>query len=1103
MTTQSDNSDAKSDVDLRTITERKQPFLSGRRPEPTDLCEDNKIAADSRAPYSRGQWTVIWSMAVLLLVCVALTVWALWRIDQAQDKATEQAQLTARAEEAVATAVAENERLTRSIRADHLTAHGLKAVEDSLPLALLLGVEGLRAQNDFTPTLPYTATRIIYDFDQAAYITTTAVITGGETVAGSAQSNMHEILGKTRGVALSGHTYWITAVAVSPDGRWVATGSDDDTARLWDLSAVDPAHDPIILRGHTDEVEVLAFSPDGRWLATGSGDSYTRLWDLRSADPAQAPIILHGHRDGIRAVAFSADSRWVATGSWDRTARLWNLEAVATAQDAVVLQGHKSIVTSLAFSPDGHWLVTGSADETARLWNLSAVDPARDPVILSVRNGAKAVAFSPDGRWLATGDSMAQLWDLSAVDPFRNPMVLQGNVRAMAFSPDGRWFATAGSNVARFWDLKAAEPARNRIVLEGHRYDVTSLAISPDSRWLATGSVDDTARLWDLHAADPTRAPAILRGHESVVEAVAFSPDSRWLVTGSWDETARLWDLRPAYQAQEPIVLQDHADSVQAVAFSPDGRWLASGSDDGTVQLADVSAVDLAQESTVLRGHTGSVYAVAFGPGGRWLATGSGDKTVRLWDMRAASPTDAPVVLRGHAGSVVSIAFSPDGRWLATGSSDSTARLWDISSANPTQGHLVLSGHVGSVVAVAFSPDGRWLATGSNGESGDGDIITVTHEDTTHLWDIAAIDLAQDHVALRSYTLDGRAVAFSPDGRWLATGSVDNTAQLWRIDATVLTLNPVILRSHVADKNAELRRLAFSPDARWLTTNLGDIWDISAADPAQSLISLGYRSGEGFFSPDSRWLATASGDAARLWNLSAPDPAQDPIVLRGHKGDISALALSPDGRALATGDRFGDHTVRLWRLRVEELIALACRSAGRNLTADEWQRYLGAAPYHRTCEQWPIHSSVTQFLRNAARHLAEQGDIVGARTKLDEALVLDPDLKSKSDAVWSWDALCRYGSLYGHAAEVLDACNTAVSLAGDASFRDSRGLARALAGDVPGAIEDFEIALQRAGPPFQGTAFIDSRSGWVEALRAGKDPAVVFNQKILDILKGK
>jgi tetratricopeptide (TPR) repeat protein len=246
------------------------------------------------------------------------------------------------------------------------------------------------------------------------------------------------------------------------------------------------------------------------------------------------------------------------------------------------------------------------------------------------------------------------------------------------------------------------------------------------------------------------------------------------------------------------------------------------------------------------------------------------------------------------------------------------------------------------------------------------------------------------------------------------------------------------------------------------------------------------------------------------------------------------------GRWLATGS--GDKTARLWSWRVEDLINLACRTAGRNLSREEWGRYFGDEPYRKTCEQWPVHPSVISSLLDQAQSLAREGDVEGAVARFKEALALDPSLtldpRLAAQVEWgtglvasgryteamaaldaallisptlditatltadAWNSVCRWGSLSGAAAEVLPACERAVALAPeDGGTRDSRGLARALTGDTQGAIEDFAFAVQWAEEGNEDESFIASRQAWIADLKAGKDPATIFTPAVLEELR--
>ena len=276
----------------------------------------------------------------------------------------------------------------------------------------------------------------------------------------------------------------------------------------------------------------------------------------------------------------------------------------------------------------------------------------------------------------------------------------------------------------------------------------------------------------------PWRCLHTLTGHSgtlSSVNALAISPDDYTLASASDDKIIKLWDLN----TQKVLAtLSGHSQAVKSVAFSPDGKILATAGDDKTIKLWQVETL---QEICTLLGHLQAVKSVAFSPDGQILASGSWDKTIKLWDVNTGTEI---CTLTGHQLKVNSVAFSPQGQLLASASYDRTIRLWQIPKRG--EGTLIqnrpcysllgtLSGHAWAVLTVAFSPDGRILATGSD-------------DNTIKLWEV---NTGQLICTLVGHSWSVVAVAFTADGETLLSASCDKTVKLWRLSTAeeIVTLS--------------------------------------------------------------------------------------------------------------------------------------------------------------------------------------------------------------------------------------------------------------------------------------------------------------------------
>jgi eukaryotic-like serine/threonine-protein kinase len=332
------------------------------------------------------------------------------------------------------------------------------------------------------------------------------------------QPQMPKMVIPTSVEPLNGHTGQVFTIAWSPDGKTLASGSRDNTVRLWSKEGKPLA----VLPGHTTVVWSVAWSPDGRRLASASSDNSIRLWSKDGSNIG----VMQRHKGFVQWVAWSPDGKMLASVAGDRTGRLWSNDG----KELHTLFGHTAGITRVAWSPDGKLLATACDDKTARLWS----DEGRPEGVLVGHYGVvTALAWSPDGERLVTasGDNTLRLWTKETL-ALRSLPGHTGAVRDVAWSPDGKIIASAASdNTIRLWTADGDMLA----VLSGHTSRVTAVAWSPDSNTLASASDDSTVRIWNTDGKQFS-----LQCHTGVVYAVAWSPDGKILASCASDATVQL-----------------------------------------------------------------------------------------------------------------------------------------------------------------------------------------------------------------------------------------------------------------------------------------------------------------------------------------------------------------------------------------------------------------------------------------------------------------------------------------------------------------------------------------------------------------------------------
>ncbi|MBW4543044.1 MAG: NACHT domain-containing protein [Symplocastrum torsivum CPER-KK1] len=580
-------------------------------------------------------------------------------------------------------------------------------------------------------------------------------------------------------------------------------------------------------------------------------------------------------------------------------------------------------IVSVAFSPDGKLLATGDVVGQVRIWQV--VDGQQLISFQGHTNWVASIAFSSDGKLLAvtgSSDSTVKLWEVITGQCVRILPGHTGWVSSVAFSPDGQTLASGSSDLTvRLWEVSTGQCLR---ILQGHTDRVWSVAFSPDGQTLASGSNDLTVRLWEVSTGQCLR---ILQGHTDRVRSVAFSPNGQTLASGSADQTVKLWEVSTGHCLK---TLQEDTNGTRTIAFSPDGRILASGNYDQTVKLWEVST---GQCLRILQGHTDRVWSVAFSPDGQTLASGSDDQTVRLWEINTGQGLR---ILQGHANNIGSVAFSCDSQWLASGSGDKAVRLWE---ANTGQCWKTLQGHSKAVTSVAFSPNSQTLAS-----SGDNTVrlweVTTGHclhvlqghgswwvqcvafspdgktlasgsgDQTVKLWEVST---GQCLRVLQGHHSEVRCVAFSRDSQLLASGSRDGTVRLWEV-STGQCLNA--LQGH----NDWVECVAFSPDGQTLASSSNDqtvrLWEVSTGQCLKTLQRQTSWGESPVISPDGQILAGGSDDSrVGLWQVST---GQCLKTLQGHTDKVWAVAFSSDGQTLVSGSQ--DETVKIWNVKTGECL---------------------------------------------------------------------------------------------------------------------------------------------------------------------------------------
>ncbi len=551
-----------------------------------------------------------------------------------------------------------------------------------------------------------------------------AVSTNGKLMATAATDNTVRLWHKNstgwQPSKILKHDGWVVDVAISSNGI-IASASRDRTVKLWnqDGKLLDTLQ-------HPQPVTSVAIKPNDQ-IVTGSEDGTIKVWQ-------QGNIVstLRGHTAAVEAITISLDGK-IISGSEDGTIKIWQQgKAIKT------LTGHSSGVRALAVTPDGKKIISGSRDKTLKIWNGNGTEIA---TLRGHSASVYGVAVNPLNNQIvsASADKRLKIWDSNGTEI----TTLRGHtsrVWDVAYTPDGDIASASWDKTVRLW-----QPNNNLVkILSGHQ-DV-AIAVDYSNDLIASASDDQTVKLWN-------QAGTLLktfRSHTAEVYDVAIY--HKTIASVGADKTLRIW------QTNGKVIntIQAHNAAIWAVDISPDGQKIVTAGDDNLIKIWDINGNLL----HTLKGHTQKVWDVAISPQGNQLVSASEDNTVKIWDMNG----NLLHTLKGHQDAVRTVAYSPNGNSIISGSEDRTVRIWNLEG----QTIATLEKHDAAVKGVTISPNSQYLASVDD----DGKIILWQNKNQT--W--------QQLQTFQGHDNSVWSIAFSPDSQTLATAGEDSKVILWNLN---------------------------------------------------------------------------------------------------------------------------------------------------------------------------------------------------------------------------------------------------------------------------------------------------------------------------------
>jgi len=532
-----------------------------------------------------------------------------------------------------------------------------------------------------------------------------------------------------------------------------------------------------------------------------------------------------------------------------------------------------------ASSPDESWIATCYGIYQADVGRVRVWDARTGKVIWEAgeTRGIRRVAVSPDGSLVASGNwgGVIHFRD-AATGEVKKTINSPGSIEYLAFSADGKRLISCGSSrKLQVWDVATGQALQS---FTGHSAVPYGFQFSPDEKLLLSYGRDRSARLWNVEDTKELR----LLMHPQQVNSAVFLQDGKQIATVSDDRQLRVFNAASG-ELVTTLPPFPPEQRITVLAASRDGKLLAAGGS-GRIQIWKTGTWEGAG---ILEGQLSQVFGLAFSRDGQTLMSSDVAGAVRLWDVPARREKlafELPKEIQAGAGELRGLAVAPDGKLLATASGESQVELRDVDTGDVVRKLVADS----VVAAVAFSPKGEALATAGS---------------ELCLWTVAR---GQRTATLRGHTADITSVAWSPDGKLLATGSADKTVRLWNV-ATQRELAQ--LSGHTAD----VLSVAFTPDGRRLVSGSSDatarVWDVEQRKLVKTLTGHAGAIRAIAVSPDGTIATGGDDNLVRLWDAASLNLQR---TLKGHQKPVTSLAFSPQGKTLASSGQGGG--ILIWDL---------------------------------------------------------------------------------------------------------------------------------------------------------------------------------------------